>query len=150
MWAYGTSSPSAEQTRLNSMRAPSLSCSMWKWTSFCETALCSLTGTLTRPNAMAPLQMARGMTVPSCQAGATRSGPAGECVRLRRWRQRLLVVRLDARRQVEQHELERLLLRAQVLCGAAFGERHADRVARRDVDVAEDDAAAERVVGGAG
>src|SRR5437667_4739717 len=40
------------------MRPPSFSCSMWKRTSLCRTAVTTFTGTFTRPKLIEPLQIA--------------------------------------------------------------------------------------------
>src|SRR6476659_5022374 len=61
MCSHATSLPSAEQTRFCLIRAPSSSWTMWKWTSFGDTALQSFTGTFTRPKLIAPLHIDRGM-----------------------------------------------------------------------------------------
>src|SRR5690606_12301207 len=55
---------------------------------------------------------------------------------------RIHVVGDQARRQLEEHEHERLLLGRQALGDAAAGEGLVDLVAGGDVDVAVDDAAA--------
>src|ERR1051325_5113691 len=63
MFSYGTSSPSAGQTRFCWMRTPSLSWSWWKRTDLRDTALYSFTGTFTSPKLMAPLQIDLGICV---------------------------------------------------------------------------------------
>src|SRR5437764_5032242 len=73
MSSYGTSSPVSVDTRFWRMRVLVLASSWWKRTSFCETALNSLMGTLTSPKLMAPLQIDRG-TRPVSRLLWTKSG----------------------------------------------------------------------------
>ena len=62
------------QTRFWWMRPPSLSCSMWKRTSFWEVAEKSFTGTLTNPKLMDPVQI--GLRhLHHLGSGALRRGP---------------------------------------------------------------------------
>src|SRR4051812_2388088 len=56
-----TSLPVFSDTRLFLMRSPLFSVNWLKWTSFSSVAVCSFTGTLTRPNEIVPDQMALGM-----------------------------------------------------------------------------------------
>src|SRR5437868_11355183 len=73
MCSRGISSPSLLQTRFCWMRAPSLSCSWWKRTSFWDVAVNSLIGTFTRPKEMAPDQMALGIERIYLQKDGTRT-----------------------------------------------------------------------------
>src|SRR5437763_7552536 len=61
MFSYGTSSPVSVETRFWRIRVLVVASSWWKRTSFWETALNSLMGTLTSPKLMAPLQIERGI-----------------------------------------------------------------------------------------
>ncbi len=63
MSSKATSSPVEGSTRFWRIRAPVLADSWWKRTVLGEVALYSLTGTLTRPKLIAPLQIARGIYV---------------------------------------------------------------------------------------
>src|SRR5215218_6257801 len=63
MSSYGTSSPSASATRLCRTREPSFSRSSRKLTFLRETALYSLTGTLSSPKLIDPLQIALGIVL---------------------------------------------------------------------------------------
>src|SRR4051812_48209545 len=56
-----TSRPDFSDTRLFLMRSPLFSANWLKWTSFSSVAVCSFTGTLTRPNEIVPDQIALGM-----------------------------------------------------------------------------------------
>src|SRR4051794_27380173 len=58
------------------------------------------------------------------------------------WRTRLLVIGDDARRQIEQHELDELLLRSRGAARALVREGRPRVRGVRDVEVAEDDATA--------
>src|ERR1700729_3949466 len=61
MSSNATSSPVDPSTRFCLIRAPVLDDSWWKRTVFGDVAEDILTGTLTRPKLIAPLQIARGM-----------------------------------------------------------------------------------------
>src|SRR5450432_4017772 len=61
MSSKATSSPVDGSTRFCLIRVPVLADSWWKRTDFGEVAEYILTGTLTSPKLIAPLQIARGM-----------------------------------------------------------------------------------------